>query len=48
MPGGAFCLDGPGLLDCSAEKEQLFRQRGLAGVRMTDDTEGSSALPASG
>jgi hypothetical protein len=41
-----FALTAPAcwIVDCSAEKEQLFRQRGLAGVRMTDDTEGSSAV----
>jgi hypothetical protein len=44
MPGGTFGLDSPGLLDRSAEKKQLFRQRGLAGIRMTDDAEGSSAV----
>jgi hypothetical protein len=42
MAGGIFGLDRPGLLDGSAEKEQLFRQRGLAGIRMTYDSEGSS------
>jgi hypothetical protein len=44
MSGGTPCLNSPGLLDRSAEKEQLFRQRGLAGIRMTDDAKGSSAV----
>jgi hypothetical protein len=42
MAGGMLGLDRPGLLDGSAEKEQLFRQRGLAGIRMTDNSEGPS------
>jgi hypothetical protein len=44
MPGGALCFDSPGLLDRSAEKEQLFRQCGFTGIGMTDDAEGSSAV----
>jgi hypothetical protein len=39
MAGGILGLDCPGLLDGSAEKEELFRQRGFAGIRMTDDSE---------
>jgi hypothetical protein len=28
-----------GHADCSAEEKELFRQRGLSGVRMRDDRE---------
>jgi hypothetical protein len=27
--------------DCSTKKQKLFRQRGLAGIRMRDDREGA-------
>jgi len=43
MAGGMLGLDRPGLLDGAAKKEQLFRQRGLAGIRVADDSEGPSA-----
>jgi len=44
MAGGILGLDRPGLLDGSAEKEQLFGQRGLAGIRMADDSKSPSAV----
>ena len=42
MPLLAARLYGARQLDGAAEQEQLFRQRGLARVRMRDDGEGAS------
>ena len=36
-------LDGAGQLDRAGEQQQLFGQRGLAGVRVGDDAEGAAA-----
>ena len=38
-----LCLDFAGKLDGAAEQQQLFRQRGLAGVRVGNDGEGAAA-----
>ena len=43
MPGTLPCPDLSGLLDRSAEEEELFGNGGLAGVRMADDGKGASA-----
>jgi hypothetical protein len=43
MPGRLAALDRTGHLDRAAEQQQLFGQRGLAGVRMGNDGEGAAA-----
>ena len=40
---GPARLDAAGLPDGPAVKEQLFGERGLSGVRMTDDGKGAPA-----
>ena len=42
--GTLLALDGTGLVDGSAVQQQLFGQRGLAGVGMADDRKRPAAL----
>ena len=42
--GALLALDGTGLVDGSAVQQQLFGQRGLAGVGMADDRKRPAAL----
>jgi hypothetical protein len=44
MSGSFPCLNSPSLLDRSAKKEKLFRQRGFACIRMADNSECSSPV----
>ena len=44
MSGSMLGLNGTGLLNRSAEQEEFFRQRGLAGIRMADNSKGPSAV----
>ncbi len=44
----ALGLDLAGQIDGAAEQQQLFGQRGLAGVRMRDDRESAAAGDLSG
>ena len=44
MLGALLALDGTGLVDSSAVQQQLFGQRGLAGVGMADDRKRPAAL----
>jgi hypothetical protein len=44
VAGGLAALDRAGQLNGTAEQQQLFGQRGLAGVGVRDDGEGAAAL----
>ena len=43
VPGGLAALNSSGELDCAAEKQQFFRQRGFTRVRMRNDCKGAPA-----